>query len=125
MEGALAELGQGCTCYTRCVSRLRTLISVSYESDAEAYAAKSGLCVDDEFTTGAAPFLYMYAYGTCLPSSSLWNEAHVSGDFRDPGLDGYSTNTVIMTGAVIGRWNGGSHCDGWVDVWVVSNSGCP
>jgi hypothetical protein len=98
---------------------------LSYESDAEAYAQKSGLCVDDNFNTGRAPFLYMYAYGSCLPTSSLWNEAHISGDFRDPGLDGYSTNTVILTGTVIGRWNGGDHCDGWFDVWMVSNSSCP
>jgi len=98
---------------------------LSYDSDFLAYAQKSGMCCDDNLTFGASPFLFMYAFGTCLPSASLWNEAQVTGDFRDPGLDGYSTNTILYTGLVIGRWNGGEHCDGFHEVWNVSQAPCP
>jgi hypothetical protein len=98
---------------------------LSYDVDAYVYAEKDGLCMTDQFLTGLSPNLYMYAYGTCLPSSSLWNEAQVSGEFRDPGFDGYAFNMIVYTGQTVGRTNGGFHCDGWNDIWEVSNSPCP
>lgn len=98
---------------------------LSYDTDAEAYAAREGMCVDDQMNMGPSPWLWMHAYGSCLPTASVWNEAHVSGGFRDPGLDGYATNTLIFTGTEIGRWWGASHCDGYIQVWNQSNSGCP
>src|SRR6266566_8038554 len=89
--------------YGQCIIATDPNQCLSYDADGFAYAEKEGLCVDDNYTTGLTPDLYMYAFGTCLPAHTLWNEAQVTGDFRDPGLDGYATNTVIFLGVVVDR----------------------
>lgn len=108
-----------------CVSATDMNQCLSYDVDGSAYAEKGGMCMNDNYMTGPTPSLYMYSFGSCLPSASVWNEAQVTGEFRDPGFDGYATNTILLTGQVVDRHNGAFHCDGWQSVWQVSSSPCP
>ncbi len=89
-----------------------------------AYAFADGQCISDGSFDGPSVPLESAAFGACFGWTVL-NYAEVHGEYRDPGLDGSWWNKISQTGLVITSGFGGHHCDGWLDMWQVTNLPCP
>lgn len=68
--------------------------------DGRAWAFAEGQCVSDVDFNGPAIPLESFAFGAC-PGWMVINYAEVSGEYRDPGLDGSWFDKITQTGLVV------------------------
>jgi len=92
--------------------------------DSQADASANGECISPGGVTGPEISLSEHAFGTCLPAYSVTNEASVSGEEYDPGLDGEWINFDTVFGVVLSHGRGAYHCDSWHDQWTLTNNPC-
>lgn len=97
---------------------------LDYNTNSSATASAEGQCINDADFSGPSVGLYEVAFGAC-PGYTVWNEAEVKGEFRDPGLDGTWSNTLLVAGVTLSSGWGADHCDGWRDQWTGSQNPCP
>ena len=92
--------------------------------DSEADASANGECISPGGVNGPEISLSEHAFGTCLPAYSVTNEASVSGEELDPGLEGEWINFDTVFGVIVSHGRGANHCDGWHDQWTITNNPC-
>ena len=97
---------------------------LDYNTNSSASASADGQCISDADFSGPPVGLWEFAFGSC-PGYEVWNEAEVKGEYRDMGLDGAWSNTLLVVGTPLSNGWGADHCNGWHDQWTRSQTPCP